>query len=378
VSERGILLPFEKKPRRTEIPGARHRRVELPCVPNLYTLEQALAILADPVRDMRYLEMALGPAIRDHLTHVRLGNLDEDTINARERILARLAASCPDVGLAELDYEHLERHLMDNVPPASWRTHRSHIKQFIVWGIQFDRRSAKNPAELLPKLRPNPVRVLNVFDDDERGLIIDASRYMDDPARDRVRAQLLLGAGIRKGEARGLLHRDVNPNRREITVLGKNNKERVIPIEDGQLWLAWETALLTPIPRLGRLPESNDYVWFPMRVAGEYKGRARQVTRAYPERPMGERGFHEWWKRLIGHSGVDYRKPHMTRHTYATDAVDASEGDIYGVKELLGHANIATTQLYLHSSRKRKDSVAAALARVRADNTTGKESDNPC
>jgi site-specific recombinase XerC len=217
-----------------------------------------------------------------------------------------------------------------------------------------------------------------VFDAIERERIIDASRYMDDPARDRVRAHLLLDAGIRKGEAQGLLHGDVNPNRREIKVLGKNNKEREIPIEDDVFWLAWETGLLTPIPRLGRLPELGDHVWFPMRVAGEYKGRARQVTRAYPEKPMGSRGFHEWWERLVGHSGVDYRKPHMTRHTYATDAVDASEGDIYGVKELLGHANIATTQLYLHSSRRRKNSVAAQLARVRADNNPANRSDNPC
>jgi integrase/recombinase XerC len=320
---------------------------------------------------MRYLQTALGPDIQDHLTNCRLGRTSSTTLDAKERLLARLAVSCPTVGIAELDYEHLERFLI-TVPEGSWRTYRSHINTFIRWAIRFDRRSAKNPAELLPKLRPNPSRVLNVFDEHERGLIIDASRYMDDPARDRVRAHLLLDAGIRKGEARGLLHGGVNPNRREIAVIGKNDKERVIPIEDDQFWLAWETALLTPIPRLKRLPASGDYVWFPMRIAGEYKGRARQVTRAYPDRPMGSRGFHEWWERLLGHAGVDYRKPHMTRHTYATDAIDASEGDIYGVKELLGHANIATTQLYLHSSRRRKDSVAAALARVRAGNSPPK------
>ena len=372
----GTLSPITSKPRDAVTSGARHRRNELPCGTNLYTLEQALAILADPMRDMRYLETGLGPAIQDHLNHIRLGRTKPVTIDAKERILARLAISCPTVGIRELEYEHLERYLL-TVPEKSWRIHRSHINTFLKWAILFDRRSVKNPVELLPRLRPNPSRVLHTFDDLERSLIVDAARYMDDPARDRVRALLMLTAGIRKGEARGLRHGDVDPNRREVTVLGKNDKERTVPIEDDQFWLAWGVALLTPLPRLGRLPGADDYVWFPMRVAGEYRGRARQVTRAYPDRPMLSRGFHEWWERLLSHSGVDYRKPHMTRHTYATDALDASDGDIYGVKELLGHENIATTQLYLHSSRKRKNAVAAALARVRTDNSDRKDSDNP-
>jgi len=361
----GTLLPFHNNGGAEAPP--RHRRYELPCGTNLYTLEQALAILADPMLGDGYLETALGASIEDHLNYLRLGRTSQDTIVAKKRILARLAVSCPKVGIAELDYEHLERYLL-TVPEGSWRIHRSHINTFIRWAIRFDHRSAKNPVELLPTLRPNPRRVLNVFDNQERDLIVDAARYMDDPARDRVRARLLLDAGIRKGEARGLLHYGIDPNRREITVLGKNDKERTIPIEYDDFWLDWGVAQLTPIPRLGRLPEDGDYVWFPMRVAGQYRGRARQVTRAYPEKPMGQRNFHDWWVRLLDHSGVEYRKPHMTRHTYATDALDASDGDIYGVKELLGHENIATTQLYLHSSRKRKNSVAAALARVRADN----------
>lgn len=365
------LLAYNKKRGDAVTSPARHRRSELPCTPNLYTLSEALAILADPMRDESYKLTALGPEIVDHMNRARLGRNSPATLDAKERILARLAVSCPDVGIAKLEYEHLERYLL-SIPEKSWRTHRSHINTFVKWAIMFERRSARNPVDLLPELRPTEQRVLHTFDHQERWAILDASRYMDDPARDRVRAHLMLDAGIRKAEACGLLHGDVNPNRREITVLGKGRKERVIPIEDPGFWLAWETALLTPLPKLKRLPESGDHVWFPMRVAGEYKSRARQVTRAYPERPMGSRGFHEWWERLISHSGVEYRKPHMTRHTFATDALDASDGDVYGVKELLGHANIATTQLYLHSSPRRKASVAAALARVRHDNDPGK------
>jgi integrase len=55
----------------------------------------------------------------------------------------------------------------------------------------------------------------------------------------------------------------------------------------------------------------------------------------------------------------------MTRHTYATAALDASEGDIYGVSQLLGHASTKTTEAYLHSSQRRKESVARKLAAAR-------------
>ena len=362
-----LRAPIER-PGTADTARARHRRLELQCTQDLteqFTLAEALQILADPMRDRRYLQTALGPDIDRHLAHLKLGRMSPITLDAKERILARLAVAVPDVDVAELAYEHLERHLI-TIPEGSWRTHRSHINQFVKWAIKFDRRTAKNPVDLLPELRPGTRRVLHVFDERERQVIIAASTHLDDPARDRVRAHLLLDAGIRKAEARGLQHRNVDAARREITVLGKGGKERVIPVA-GDFWLAWEDALLTPIPREERLPAPADYVWFPMRVAGAYGKRERQVTRAYPERPMSQRGFHEWWERLLAHTNVDYRKPHMTRHSYATAALDASDGDIYGVKELLGHAKIATTELYLHSSKVRKESVVKALARARRD-----------
>jgi len=376
----GMLRALDKKPGAASTARARHRRNRLPCGNDLtaaplevelLTLAQAVAILADPMRDEAYKQTALGPDIVDHINHVRLGRVSAVTVDAKERILARLAVSCPDVGIGELAYEHLERYLI-TVPEGSWRVHRSHINTFVKWAIMFDRRGAKNPVGLLPELRPGLRRAPTIFDEREREAILAASQWMDDPARDRVRAQLLLDAGIRKGEATALHQGDVDPAKREITVLGKGAKERKIPIDDeSSFWLAWENQLLAPYPRRGRLPEPDDYVWFPMRVAGEYKGRARQVTKAYPDRPMGPRGFHEWWKRLLGHTNVKYRKPHMTRHTFATDALDATEGDLYGVQQLLGHANIATTQLYVHSSMRRKESVVRALARVRRDGPDG-------
>lgn len=330
-----------------------------------YTLEEARRILGDPIANQAYLQTRLGPDVRDFLAWKRLSNASGRTLATYEWCLGHLCMRLPaDVAIEDVSVENLILAL-EPVPAGSWRLHRSAYNGLFKWAIRHGRRSAINPVELLPDLLgQNITPVYKIFSAAERAALINASRLMDDPARDRVRAHLLLDAGMRKGEARALLSSDVDPTGRCVIVHGKGNKQRLIPIR-GDFWRAWEEHLLTPIPRLDRQPELREHVWFPMRVAGEYGNRERQVTAAYPERPMSERGFHEWWQRLCGHAGVEYRKPHMTRHTFATDALDASEGDLYGVSELLGHSSTKVTEIYLHSSTKRMESVASKLNQSR-------------
>ena len=67
-------------------------------------------------------------------------------------------------------------------------------------------------------------------------------------------------------------------------------------------------------------------------------------------------------------AGVRHRKPHMTRHTFATDVLDATEGDLYALKELLGHSSTRVTEVYLHSSRTRTAFAMEALAEYRRSN----------
>lgn len=363
------------KPRTsTGLAGARHRRNQLPCVANLttrapleaqlFTLEEVRAILADPVRDKRYLETTLGPHVADFLNWKRRGRLAQTTLDNYESILAKLAILLPSgVGLEDISAEDLAL-VQDQIPQDSWVQHRKIWNVFFTWAIDDERRPGRNPVKRLPKLMPNPQRVTRVFNETERDMLVAGTRFMDDPIRDKARAMLVLDSGCRKGELMGLQVWDINAADRLITVIGKGDKQREIPVY-GDFWLAWENALLEPIPKLGRLWRPDDYVWFPMRIAGAYKNRERQVTKSYPDRPMSDRAMHEWWERLVGHSGIPYRRLHTTRHTYLTAALDASDGDVYGVQQLAGHASIRTTERYLHSSKRRKESVAKALARVR-------------
>src|SRR5215471_3812293 len=119
---RSTLSRTGKRPGDAVTPRARHRRYELPCTADLtnlipladqlFTLREARDILDDPMRDMRYLQTRMGPEIQAHLNYKRLRRGSPETWDAKERILARLAVAIPDVGVADITYEHHEQHLL--------------------------------------------------------------------------------------------------------------------------------------------------------------------------------------------------------------------------------------------------------------------------
>jgi integrase/recombinase XerC len=151
--------------------------------------------------------------------------------------------------------------------------------------------------------------------------------------------------------------------RKTLVVTGKGDKQRSIPVP-AELTATVDEYLLTEYPLLDRLPTLTDFLWYAVYRNG------RGVVGLKPERRFSYRGFYEWWRRVEKAAGVRHRKPHMTRHTFSTDVRDATEGDLYAVKELLGHSSTHTTEVYLHSSRTRTESAIRALAEYRTVKTT--------
>lgn len=332
----------------------------------LFTLQEALSILRDPTRDQRHLGTQAGPELTAYLAWKRLSNAAGRTLDQIERDLARLVIEHPTLGVDDFTHEHLQTTLAE-IPSKSWRRYRVHWRGWFKWAILHDRRtSPKNPVDLLPPLlRQQPVKVYRIFNSAEQQAILNATRHTLDPPRDRVRAHLLLDAGMRAGEALGMVMEDYDPLSRVVILRGKGEKERAIVLPQA-FARAWDDYLLTSYPKLDRGPEPGDHVWFPMRVAGAYGNRERQVTASYPWKPLVYSGFWGWWRTLLELAEVPYRKPHMTRHTYATDALEATDGDLYGVKELLGHSSTRVTEMYLHTAKARRDRAAARLAAFRA------------
>jgi len=148
--------------------------------------------------------------------------------------------------------------------------------------------------------------------------------------RDQAVVELLYGSGVRVAELCGLGPSDLDLGRRQVVVWGKGSKQRQVPMSEPsvdalQAWLDWgRKGLVTP--------DSPPDALFLNR-------RGRRLT------PRDVR-------RILDRRAASPTHPHALRHTYATHLLDGG-ADLRAVQELLGHADLATTQLYTHVSKER-------------------------
>jgi len=165
-----------------------------------------------------------------------------------------------------------------------------------------------------------------------------------DSQRDRLALMILFDFGIRRAELLGIRVRDIDLARPTLTVFGKGQKHRVLPIR-GRVILAAEEYLLTPLRFLKRQPEPDDYLLY-----SEWRNGSG-IYRAHPKEPMPPQTAHRWWYRhaeaagLVGtgiESGMNMHRP---RHTFATE-LRREVGDLGVVQRMLGHSDIHTTEAF--------------------------------
>jgi integrase/recombinase XerD len=152
--------------------------------------------------------------------------------------------------------------------------------------------------------------------------------------RDRALLELMYASGLRASEAIGLELGDVDVEERVLRARGKGSKERIVPI--GQAALRAVGAYLERgRPQLVKnRPEQHLFVNF----------RGGQLTR---------QGLYKIVRRHAASAGLaDRMSPHTLRHTFATHLL-AGGCDLRSVQEMLGHADVSTTQLYTHLSSDR-------------------------
>jgi site-specific recombinase XerD len=144
-------------------------------------------------------------------------------------------------------------------------------------------------------------------------------------ARDRAIIELLYGSGIRRAELAGLNLDDVDLGARVAMVTGKGNKRRMVPLT--------EAAAHAMQSYLHQRPASSDRAFF-------LSNRNARL------------GLRQVWKIVKDYavkSGVDRATTHAMRHSFATHFIEGG-GDLSSLQRLLGHANIATTQIYIDQS----------------------------
>ena len=152
--------------------------------------------------------------------------------------------------------------------------------------------------------------------------------------RDQAILEFLYACGARISEASGLKLGDVDFSSRLVKVLGKGDKERIIPLH----------ALCIKAMR--------DYldVARPVLLSGKKTDRFFVSSRG---NPMSSDSMRKMFKATVRAAGLDERlSPHDMRHTFATDLLDG-EADLRSVQEMLGHSSLSTTQIYTHLSPAR-------------------------
>lgn len=154
--------------------------------------------------------------------------------------------------------------------------------------------------------------------------------------RDKLLLELLYGLGVRLSELIGIKLKDVNLELNTIKVLGKRNKERIIPVNKS---LRESLVQYLETRKLAFGTKAEDYL-----IVTD-KGNMCYPMFVYRK-----------INTMLQNSTVGKRSPHVLRHTFATHLLNEG-AELNAVKELLGHANLAATQIYTHNTLEKLKNV---------------------
>jgi site-specific recombinase XerD len=220
---------------------------------------------------------------------------------------------------------------------ASVRAYVRHLRRRGVLGRDVATAvQAPKGARRLPRM-PRPREAARLLDD-----LVDEAGAEDPKARrDLAVVELLYGAGLRVSECCSLDVGDVDLRKRTVTVVGKGAKVRRVPL--GEPACAAVAAYLRDA-RAGLLTEPSHAPEAANALFLNARGRRmtpRDVRRVLDRHPLADgRALH----------------PHALRHAYATHLLEGG-ADLRAVQELLGHADVGTTQIYTHVTRERMRAV---------------------
>jgi integrase/recombinase XerC len=255
------------------------------------------------------------------------------TLNAYRRDLNRFAEYCAQLPVTE--WERVDSECIRNF---SSRIHRqglhgrsiarclSAVRMFFRFLLE-EKHGARNPAQDIRA--PKAAKKLPaVLDTDEIGQLLNVKA--SDPAslRDRAMLELMYSGGLRLSELTGLDVQSIDWSQGTVRVKGKGDKDRetMIGRKAAQALEAWLAA------RHKFCKSADEQALFL---------NNRGVR-------LGARGVQLRFEQRAKEQGLDRRvHPHMLRHSFATHMLESS-GDLRAVQELLGHANIGTTQVYTH------------------------------
>ncbi len=314
-----------------------------------------------PPLDKPAIAPRLADALGDYLMHLRVERgLARATLEAYTRDLTDLLAAMTAAGAA-LPADITERHLVGHfqslhaqrhLSGASVTRHLASTRVFFRW-MRAMSLVERDGSQILE--RPTKwTRLPDVLSPRQMKALVEAPRSMqaDDAAnpdaapvwiRDRAVLELMYASGLRASEVGAVGLADYDPVAGSIRVRGKGSKERVVPVGvPAQAWLA------------RYLKECRPNLEAPAGVPTlETKGRIFLTPRATPLDRMSVWRLVKKWANA---AGIADAHPHTLRHSFATHLLSGG-ADLRIVQDLLGHADIGTTQVYTHVDAARLKSV---------------------
>jgi integrase/recombinase XerD len=278
----------------------------------------------------------MDPAVESFLA-LSTTRLAPRTVDAYRRDLGQFAAwlgAQPATASAEQVAAYVARLRADGLAATTIARRVAAVRSFFRHQVLLGARPDNPAAEVdLPRRRRALPKTLSPGEVER--LIEAAAGTTPRSLRDRALVELLYGAGLRVSEAVGLERAAIDLEGRLVRTIGKGSKERVVPI--------------------GR--EAAE-------ALRRYLGRGRPYLdkRHRPELflnaqggPLTRAGAFLILKKLAEASGLDPVRvhPHLLRHSFATHLLEGG-ADLRSVQEMLGHADLATTELYTHVSDRRR------------------------
>jgi integrase/recombinase XerD len=248
-----------------------------------------------------------------------------------------------DADFSDMDAHDLRRLIKgweaEGLAPRTRARRLSTLRQFMSWMVA-DGYRTDNPVQFLdsPKL---PESLPKSLDEEEVLRLLAAAQKLPPPDDLRMEAalELLYAGGLRISELLGLKIQDISPQKSALMITGKGGKERLVPITELALqraldWLAFRDKD-GPIPHTDQLLSGRD-------------------------REMNRQSFSLLLKKIARIAGIDASRvsPHILRHSFATHMLNRG-ADLRTLQALLGHADIATTQIY---TRTRPDRLKGLVA----------------
>ena len=193
----------------------------------------------------------------------------------------------------------------------------------------------RNPISMVkaPKV---PSRLPVIVSDEQLDHLLDSDQFFDSSfpsQRDKLVIEAFFGTGMRLAELLSLREADIDFYNSSIKVTGKRSKERIIPISR-QLARLFEKYI--ELKSLQNFNNKTGTLFVTDKGADAYPKQIHRIVVRY----------------LTYISTQDKKSPHVLRHSYATSLLNRG-ADLNAIKELLGHASLAATQVYTHNSVER-------------------------